>query len=107
MSAADSAMELAPRSDGVLAAAALLAVTAAWGSTFFLMKDLVEVVPPVDFLAVRFAIAAAALFLLRPRTVLAIRGDGLRRAVVLGLVYGGARGHGHLPARPRRRVHRP
>ncbi|TNC38148.1 DMT family transporter [Mumia zhuanghuii] len=83
-------MEPAPRSYGVLAAAALLAVTAAWGSTFFLIKDLVEVVPPVDFLAVRFAIAAGALFLLRPRTVLALRGDGLRRAVVLGLVYGGA-----------------
>ncbi|WP_228552007.1 DMT family transporter [Mumia zhuanghuii] len=90
MSAADSAVEPAPRSYGVLAAAALLAVTAAWGSTFFLIKDLVEVVPPVDFLAVRFAIAAGALFLLRPRTVLALRGDGLRRAVVLGLVYGGA-----------------
>lgn len=90
MSTTDSAVEPAPRSYGLLAAAALLAVTAAWGSTFFLIKDLVEVVPPVDFLAVRFAIAAAALFLLRPRTVLALRGDGLRRGVVLGLVYGGA-----------------
>ncbi len=90
MSTPESAVEPVPRSYGFLAAAALLAVTAAWGSTFFLIKDLVEVVPPVDFLAVRFAIAAAALFLLRPRTVLALRGDSLRRAVVLGLVYGGA-----------------
>lgn len=90
MSTPGSAVEPAPRSYGLVAAAALLAVTAAWGSTFFLIKDLVEVVPPVDFLAVRFTIAAAALFLLRPRTVLALRGDGLRRGVVLGLVYGGA-----------------
>ncbi|MFD1826576.1 DMT family transporter [Mumia zhuanghuii] len=78
------------RSYGFLAAGALLIVTAAWGSTFFLIKDLVEVVPPVDFLAVRFAIAAAALFLLRPRAVLALGGGSLRRGVVLGLVYGGA-----------------
>ncbi|QMW67749.1 DMT family transporter [Mumia sp. ZJ1417] len=78
------------RSYAFLAAGALLIVTAAWGSTFFLIKDLVEVVPPVDFLAVRFAIAAAALFLLRPRAVLALGGGSLRRGVVLGLVYGGA-----------------
>lgn len=78
------------RSYSLLATVALLAVTAAWGSTFFLIKDLVEVVPPVDFLAVRFAIAAAALFLVRPRAVLELGGDSLRRGVVLGLVYGGA-----------------
>ncbi|MGH1562660.1 DMT family transporter [Mumia sp. DW29H23] len=78
------------RRQGLLAAAALLSVTAAWGSTFFLIKDLVEVVPPLDFLAVRFAIAAVALFLLRPRAVLALSGDALKRGVVLGLVYGAA-----------------
>ncbi|WP_370619183.1 DMT family transporter [Mumia sp. Pv 4-285] len=75
---------------GLLAAAALLSVTAAWGSTFFLIKDLVEVVPPLDFLAVRFAIAAAALFLIRPRAVLALSRESLVRGVVLGVVYGGA-----------------
>ncbi|KAA1423495.1 DMT family transporter [Mumia zhuanghuii] len=75
---------------GLLAAAALLSVTAAWGSTFFLIKDLVAVVPPLDFLAVRFAIAAAALFLIRPRAVLALPRASLVRGAVLGLVYGGA-----------------
>jgi drug/metabolite transporter (DMT)-like permease len=36
----------------------LLAVTAAWGSTFFLIKDLLREVSVLDFLSVRFAIAA-------------------------------------------------
>ena len=35
----------------------LVLLTAVWGSTFFLIRDLVETVPPTDFLAVRFSIA--------------------------------------------------
>ena len=42
----------------VIATALLLAMTAAWGSTFFLIKDLVAHVPAADFLVVRFTIAA-------------------------------------------------
>lgn len=90
MNAGPTAPAPAARPYTLLAAAALLSVTAAWGSTFFLIKDLVEVVPPVDFLAVRFAIAAVALFLLRPRAVLALSRDSLRRGLVLGAVYGAA-----------------
>ncbi|MDP9496708.1 MAG: hypothetical protein M3P46_03420, partial [Actinomycetota bacterium] len=48
---------------------ALLGVTAAWGSTFFLLKDVVDRVPTPDFLAVRFAVAALAVALLAPRAV--------------------------------------
>ncbi len=43
----------------LLATAALLAVTACWGSTFFLIHDLLERVPTLDFLAIRFAIASS------------------------------------------------
>ena len=43
-----------------LATLALLAITACWGSTFFLIKDLLDRVPTLDFLAVRFAIAGRA-----------------------------------------------
>ena len=46
-----------------LAVLLLLAVTAVWGSTFFLIRDLVEHVPPADFLAVRFGIAAVLISL--------------------------------------------
>jgi drug/metabolite transporter (DMT)-like permease len=69
---------------------ALVAVTAVWGSTFFLIKDLLTQVSPLDFLGVRFVIVAIV--------VLAIWGRRLRRAgaqlwkrgAALGLVYGAA-----------------
>ena len=41
----------------------LVALTAVWGSTFFLIRDLVETVPPVDFLAVRFSLSAVIMLL--------------------------------------------
>jgi drug/metabolite transporter (DMT)-like permease len=73
------------------AAAALVAVTAAWGSTFVLIKDLVERMPVMDFLAVRFLVAAAALAALNPRSLPRLRRltpAQLRQGVVLGLLYG-------------------
>ena len=48
----------------LLAVAALLVVTAIWGSTFFLIKDIVTRVPVADLLAVRFALASVALAVL-------------------------------------------
>ena len=72
-----------------LAALGLLAVTAAWGSTFFLLKDVLERVPVTDFLAVRFAFAAIALWLLAPRSVSRLSPLERRHGVLLGLVYGG------------------
>jgi drug/metabolite transporter (DMT)-like permease len=71
-----------------LATLALLFVTASWGSTFFLIKDLLERVPVVDFLAVRFSIAAVALFLVAPRAVASLSPAARRQGAVLGLVYG-------------------
>lgn len=41
-----------------LATLALIGITAIWGSTFFVIKDAVSAADPMDFLAVRFAIAA-------------------------------------------------
>ena len=69
--------------------AALLAVTAIWGSTFFLIKDVVTRIPVIDMLAVRFTLAALALALLAaPRLRLTRR--LIVHGVVLGLLYGGA-----------------
>ena len=76
------------RRTSLLAALALLGVTAAWGSTFFLTKDLLDRVPVLDYLAVRFAIAGAAVYLLFPKAVGRLSAAGRRRAVVLGLLYG-------------------
>jgi drug/metabolite transporter (DMT)-like permease len=39
-------------------------MTAIWGSTFFLIKDIVTRIPVADLLAVRFALASLGLALL-------------------------------------------
>jgi drug/metabolite transporter (DMT)-like permease len=87
----------------LLATLALLAVTACWGSTFFLIKDLLHHVPVLDFLAVRFAIASVALIVLSPRALRRLSRPSRHRAVVLGLLYGLAQilqtaGLAHTPA---------
>jgi drug/metabolite transporter (DMT)-like permease len=73
-----------------LSALGLLGVTAVWGSTFFLIKDVVERVPVTDFLAVRFAIAAVAVWLIAPRSLSRLTAVERRNGVLLGVVYGGA-----------------
>jgi drug/metabolite transporter (DMT)-like permease len=91
------------RRTSVLATLALLGMTACWGSTFFLIKDLLDRLPVLDFLAVRFAIAAAALWLIFPRALGRLDRVSLRQSVVLGLLYGTAQilqtaGLAHTPA---------
>ena len=73
-----------------VAALGLLVVTAVWGSTFFLLKGVVERIPVTDFLAVRFAVAAVAVWLLAPRSLSRLSAAERRNGVVLGVVYGGA-----------------
>jgi drug/metabolite transporter (DMT)-like permease len=72
----------------LLATAALLAMTACWGSTFFLIKDLLDRVPTLDFLAVRFAIASIVLLIAAPRAVARLSPETRKRAAVLGLLHG-------------------
>jgi drug/metabolite transporter (DMT)-like permease len=73
----------------LLAFLALLAMTAAWGSTFFLIKDVVTRIPVADLLAVRFAIASLALAAIAaPR--LRISRPVLAYGSLLGLLYGSA-----------------
>ncbi len=91
------------RRTSLLAALALLAVTAMWGSTFFLIRDLLDRLPVLDFLALRFTIASLALFAIAPRSVRRLSRASLRHAVVLGLLYGVAQilqtaGLAHTPA---------
>ena len=73
-----------------VAALGLVLVTASWGSTFPLLKDVVGRVPVPDFLAVRFALAALVLFAVRPTAVLRLSPDARRRGAALGVVYGAA-----------------
>ena len=71
-----------------LATVGLLAMTAVWGSTFVLIKDVVARMPVADFLAVRFAIAAAAMLVLFGRPVLRLGRRQVVRGLLLGVVYG-------------------
>ena len=91
------------RRTSLLATLALVFLTATWGSTFFLIKDLLDRVPVLDFLALRFAIAAVVLFLIFPRALAKLSRSSARSAVVLGLLYGVAQilqttGLAHTPA---------
>ncbi len=67
---------------------ALLGVTAVWGWTFLGVKDAIAKMPVMDFLAVRFAIAAVLLFIIRPVIPFRIKGRVLWRGVVLGFLLG-------------------
>ena len=86
-----------------LATLVLLGITACWGSTFFLIHDLLDRVPAVDFLAVRFSIAGILLLVVAPKAVLRLSPTARRQAVVLGSLYGVAQilqtvGLAHTPA---------
>jgi drug/metabolite transporter (DMT)-like permease len=93
----------AERRTTLLATLALLAMTACWGSTFFLIKDLLDRVPTLDFLAIRFTIAAAAMLLVAPKAITRLSPTVRRHAMVLGALYGSAQilqtaGLAHTPA---------
>jgi len=68
----------------------LTAVTAIWGSTFFLIRDVVQQISPADFLAIRFTIAAVAMTAVFWRPMLALDRRELTVGVGLGLLYAAA-----------------
>ena len=71
-----------------IAVLALLAVAAAWGSTFFLTKDLLTRMDVADYLALRFLIASVALVLVHPPAISRLSRLDRGRAIALGITYG-------------------
>ena len=71
-----------------LATLLLVCVTAVWGSTFFLIRDLVTHVPSADFLTVRFAIAAVVMVVVFRRQTMALNRREVLIGVGLGVLYG-------------------
>lgn len=65
----------------------LVGITAIWGSTFFLIRDLVVELPPTDFLAVRFTIAAMAMAIVFWRQMRALDRRQIQVGIGLGLLY--------------------
>ncbi len=76
------------KSSSRLAIAALVAVTAAWGATFVVVQDAVSRMPVMDFLAVRFGVAALAMIALRPLCLRGMSSLGYKRSAYLGLALG-------------------
>ncbi len=71
-----------------LATILLVCLTAVWGSTFFLIHDLLDHLPAVDFLAVRFSISAVVMVAIFWRPLRALS----RRQVLIGAGLGGLYG---------------
>ncbi|MEP6897404.1 MAG: DMT family transporter, partial [Rhodanobacter sp.] len=63
-------------------------MTAVWGSTFVLIKDVVARMPVADFLAARFLIAAIVMLALFGRQVVALGRLQIVRGLLLGCIYG-------------------
>jgi drug/metabolite transporter (DMT)-like permease len=62
-------------------------VTAVWGSTFALSKDLLDRLPVTDYLGPRFMLAAVVVALVRPRLLRSLTPSVVATGVALGLVY--------------------
>ena len=65
----------------------LVGITAIWGSTFFLIRNVVLELSPTDFLAVRFTIAAVAMLTVFWRPMLALNKREIQVGVGLGFLY--------------------
>jgi drug/metabolite transporter (DMT)-like permease len=72
----------------LLGAVLLLFVSAAWGSAFPLMKDLIVRLPVEDLLAERYTIAAVTLFVIRPRCLRGLSRTTWANGLLLGLMFG-------------------
>lgn len=72
----------------LLTVAALTFVTAVWGSSFVIIHGLVESIPPLDFLGVRFAVAGLVATMLWHRLIRQAHRLTWHRGVTLGLVFG-------------------
>ena len=73
-----------------LATLLLISLTAVWGSTFFLIHEVVQEMSPADFLAVRFTIAAVAMLAVFWRPMLALDKRQIRVGIGLGMLYAAA-----------------
>ncbi|MFG1705193.1 DMT family transporter [Nonomuraea sp. M3C6] len=81
-------MAVVPAPRPLLGAVLLLFVSAAWGSAFPLMKDLIHRLPVEDLLAERYVIAGLTLLLIRPGCLRGLPRETWIYGVVLGVMFG-------------------
>ena len=65
----------------------LVAITAVWGSTFFMIKGVLSDLPALDFLGLRFAMAAAVVLAAFPSRLRRAGRGTWRRGTILGALY--------------------
>jgi drug/metabolite transporter (DMT)-like permease len=71
-----------------LAIISLIFITAIWGWSFIIVKQAVAEMPVMDFLALRFAVAAIVMFIIRPRAFFRIKKPELKYGFILGIFLG-------------------
>jgi drug/metabolite transporter (DMT)-like permease len=76
------------KSSPLVALVALVAVTAAWGWTFLVVKEAISRMPVMDFLAVRFTVATLCMILFRPTVLRHFTLRELWHGAALGAVLG-------------------
>ncbi|MGP3961529.1 DMT family transporter [Nonomuraea sp. 3N208] len=81
-------MTVVPAPRPLLGAVLLLFVSAAWGSAFPLMKDLIDRLPVEDLLAERYLIAALTLLLIKPNCFRGLSRGTWINGAVLGVMFG-------------------
>ncbi len=81
-------MAVVPAPRPLLGAVLLLFVSAAWGSAFPLMKNLILRMPVEDLLAERYLIAAVTLFLIRPQSLRGLNRETWINGIALGVMFG-------------------
>lgn len=64
---------------------AILWITAVWGSTFVISKELITSLAPLNYLSTRFLLATLLFLLLFPRTLYTMEREAVRGGVFLGL----------------------
>jgi len=69
----------------LLASLGLMLVTLLWGLSFAVVKNSLDLVPPVYMMAFRFSIASLALLLVFPKKLSAITKETLKKGFVLGI----------------------
>ena len=74
------------RRTALVATGGLVFTTAVWGSTFVVVKDAIAKVPVLDFLTLRFALAAVVMLAIRPRALASLDRTAWRHGILLGLV---------------------
>ncbi|PZG19627.1 DMT family transporter [Nonomuraea aridisoli] len=81
-------MAVVPAPRPLLGAVLLLFVSAAWGSAFPLMKDLIDRLPVEDLLAERYLLAALTLLVIRPRCLRGLSRRTWINGALLGVMFG-------------------